>query len=65
MKITDGPLRDITNTRKQRCSQTSLKSCFLNKICAFGVDFEIRNFVDIFIPKHKFKIVNRQLFQNY
>ncbi len=49
---------DNTNTGKQLCSPNEPfvvvleKYIFLNKISPFGVDFEICNFVDIFMPKH-------------
>ncbi len=50
---------DITNTGKQRCSPNEpfvvvLEKgfFFLNEISPFGVDFEICNFVDLFMPKH-------------
>ncbi len=49
---------DITNTGKQLCSPNEPfvvvleKGFFLNEISPFGVDFEICNFVDLFMPKH-------------
>ncbi len=53
----DIPLCDITNTWKQRCSPNEPfvvvleKGFFKNEISPFGVDFEICNFVDLFMPK--------------
>ncbi len=50
---------DITNTGKQLCSPNEpfvvvLEKgfFFLNEISSFGVDFEICNFLDLFMPKH-------------
>ncbi len=49
---------DITNTGKQLCSPNEpfvvvLEKGFLkNEISPFGVDFDICNFVDLFMPKH-------------
>ncbi len=49
---------DITNTGKQLCSPRKPfvvvleKGFFLNEISPFGVDFEICNFVNLFMPKH-------------
>ncbi len=49
---------DVTNTGKQLCSPNEpfvvvLEKGFLkNEISPFGVDFEICNFVDFFMPKH-------------
>ncbi len=49
---------DITNTGKQLCSPNEPFVVVLEKglkkiyISPFGVDFEICNFVDIFMPKH-------------
>ncbi len=49
---------DITNTGKQLCSPNEPfvvvleKGFFKNEISPFGVDFEICNFVDCFMPKH-------------
>ncbi len=49
---------DITNTGKQLCSPNEPfvvvleKGFFKNEISPFGVDFEICNFVDLFMPKH-------------
>ncbi len=51
-------LCDITNTWKQLCSPDEPfvvvleKGFFKNEISPFGVDFEICNFVDRFMPKH-------------
>ncbi len=49
---------DVTNTGKQLCSPNEPfvvvleKGFFKNEISPFGVDFEICNFVDRFMPKH-------------
>ncbi len=49
---------DITNTGKQLCSPNEPfvvvleKGFFKNERSPFGVDFEICNFVDLFMPKH-------------
>ncbi len=48
---------DITNAENHFCSPNEpsvvvLENSFLSEISPFGVDFEICNFVDLFMPKH-------------